>query len=85
MPTICKFLGIIIRMYWSEHQPPHFHAIYDDYEIEVNLLIGMITGEFPAKQLKKVIEWSNVNRNELLENWELVQSGQNPKQIEPLK
>ena len=47
MPEISRFLGIIIRMYYRDHAPPHFHAEYGEYEITVEIATGIVTGHFP--------------------------------------
>ena len=48
MPTISRFLGIVIAMYWDDHAPPHFHAKYGEYEITVNINTGVVEGNFPS-------------------------------------
>lgn len=83
MPIICRFLGIIIRMYFDDHAPPHFHASYGDYHIEVNIITRTVKGQFPVKQLKKLLEWASINNEALLLNWELVKNGKNPNQLDP--
>ena len=85
MPEISRFLGIVIYMYWSEHNPPHFHALYGDYEITVTINGGVVKGEFPKRALRAVLEWLDRHQGELLENWQLAQSDKQLKQIEPLE
>ena len=85
MPEISRFLGIIIYMYFNEHNPPHFHAEYNEYKaaIAINSL-GIIEGKLPAKVLSLVIEWASENQEELLNNWnELKETGHFHK-IQPL-
>lgn len=85
MPTISAFYGILIRMYWNEHAPPHFHAIYNENEILINIkTLEIIDGNMPNRALSLVLEWSFNNRDELLENWELCQKNQHPHKIDPL-
>ncbi len=69
MPEISRFLGIIIYMYFNEHNPPHFHAEYNEYKaaIAINSL-GVIEGKLPAKVLSLVIEWASENQQALLNN-----------------
>lgn len=71
MPQISYFLGVIVRMFYRGHNPPHFHAFYADFEgifdIEKNELIG---GELPPRVLGIVTEWTALHQDELLENWE---------------
>ncbi len=85
MPVISRFLGIIIAMYWDDHSPPHFHAKYDGYEITVNIFTGVVEGKFPKRALRHVLEWYDLHKEELLENWMLCQSNENPNSIEPLE
>lgn len=47
MPVISRFLGIIISMYWNDHLPPHLHAKYGEYEVIIDIDIGIIEGKFP--------------------------------------
>lgn len=85
MPEISRFLGIVIYMYWSEHNPPHFHASYGDYEITVSINGGVVKGEFPKRALRAVLEWLDRHQGELLENWQLALSDKQLKPIEPLE
>ena len=57
MPEISRFLGIIIAMFYKDHAPPHFHAIYGEYEITVEIDSGVINGRFPKRALRLVLEW----------------------------
>jgi hypothetical protein len=66
-----RFLGIIIAMFYKVHAPPHFHAIYGEYEITVEIESGVINGRFPRRALRLVLEWLELNKDELLENWQL--------------
>ncbi|MEW5838875.1 MAG: DUF4160 domain-containing protein [Pseudomonadota bacterium] len=85
MPEISRFLGIVIYMYWSEHNPPHFHAFYSDYEIIVNIQNGVVRGAFPKRALRAVLEWLDLHHAELMENWQLAQEDKALKPIEPLE
>jgi len=85
MPVISRFLGIVIAMFWDDHAPPHFHAKYAEYEITVNILTGVVEGKFPRRALRHVLEWYELHRDELIENWELCQKDEAPKAIEPLE
>ena len=85
MPQISYFLGIIIRMFYRDHNPPHFHAVYADFEgiidIEKNEIIG---GELPPRVLGFVIEWTALHKVELMDNWERARQQVSLKDIEPL-
>ncbi|MDX1902509.1 MAG: DUF4160 domain-containing protein [Gammaproteobacteria bacterium] len=86
MPTICIFYGIVIQMFWNDHAPPHFHALYAEYEalIDINTL-RVIQGSMPRRALTLVLEWAFQHRTELLEDWALCQQNQTPKKIAPLE
>jgi hypothetical protein len=85
MPELCRFLGIVIGMFYREHGVPHFHAVYGEYEISAEVETGTIHGRFPPRALKLVLEWMNLHKQELLENWELAKQGQPLKRIAPLE
>lgn len=85
MPEVSKFLGIIISMYWSEHNPPHFHAKYGEYKIIIHIHTGVVEGKFPKRALKHVFEWYELHKDELLEDWELCARREMPKSIQPLE
>ena len=85
MPVISRFLGIIIAMYWDDHAPPHFHAKYAGYEITVNIHTGIVEGKFPKRALRLVLEWYDLHREELIENWKLCLSKEAPNPIDPLE
>jgi hypothetical protein len=88
MPTISMFYGVIIRLFFapSEHNPPHFHAFYQDKKAIVDINSCEITeGNLPSKQSKMVIAWAELHKDELIANWQLVMNGENPYSIEPLK
>lgn len=69
MPEISRFLGIVIRMYYRDHAPPHFHAEYGEREITVDIQTGQVTGTFPRRALEAVLEWRELNCQALIENW----------------
>jgi len=86
MPILSMFFGIIIKMYnRSEHNPPHFHAKYQDYEASFDMDGKVIEGQFPKKQEKLVAAWVELHRDELLANWELAINKQTLYKIDPLK
>jgi len=85
VPTISAFYGIVIRMYWREHEPPHFHAWYAEHRAVVAIESGVIIhGSLPATARRLVLEWAAVNRDALLEDWMLCLTDQQPKRIPPL-
>jgi len=71
MPRICEFYGIVIAMYWTDHPPPHFHAIYGEHDAQVSISTGeVIGGELPRRAQRLVSEWAQLHRDELMENWD---------------
>ena len=85
MPEICRFLGIIIYMYFNEHNPPHFHAVYNEYKASISIeTLGIIEGKLPSKVLSLVVEWAQDNKQELLKNWNSLQSSGKYNKIKPL-
>jgi hypothetical protein len=85
MPEISRFLGIVIGVFPRDHHPPHFHAVYGEYQITIEIRTGFVQGDFPKRALHHVLEWREIHQNELLECWDLVQSGQVPQKIDPLE
>ena len=72
MPVVCRFYGIVIRMYFqqAEHNPPHVHALYGDDVAAVELQNGeVLEGHLPPKALSMVREWVSLHKSELLEMW----------------
>jgi hypothetical protein len=73
MPAISMFFGIIIKMYYEEHNPPHIHAYYQGFEASFNILTGeKIIGKFPIKADRIVSDWIKIYRIELNNNWALM-------------
>ena len=85
MPEICRFLGIIIAIYYDDHAPPHFHAKYGEYEVTVRMADGALTGDFPRRAEGLVIEWMNLHKVELLDNWQRAEMRQPLRRIAPLE
>ena len=85
MAEISRFYGIIISMFGSEHNPPHLHVKYGHYKAIYTMKNGVIKGEIPINIIRKVNEWVEIHKNELSQNWELLQNGQEANKIEPLK
>jgi len=85
VPEISRFLGIVIAMYYRDHAPPHFHAIYGEYEITVDIETEVIHGDFPKRALRAVLEWLDLHKNELLEDWRLAEEKRPLQKIAPLE
>jgi len=85
MPTISMFYGIVIQMFWKEHPPPHFHALYAEYEVLINIqTLEVMKGSLPRRAMVMVLEWANEHRAELMEAWKQCAQMQPPQTIEPL-
>ena len=85
MPTLSEFFGIIIQMRFLDHNPPHFHAQYQQDKISVEISNGKIKGEMSERALKLILEWLDLHREDLLKAWEQSSLGQKPNKIEPLR
>lgn len=85
MPEISLFYGIRITMNWNDHNPPHFHAEYASYKALVDIQEGVIIrGNLPSRQLKIVLAWCEIHRDELMQNWELARDEKPLNRINPL-
>jgi len=85
MPEISRFLGIIIRMFYNEHNPPHFHAYYNEYKAEIAIeTLEIIAGSLPNRVYKLLVEWALDHKNELKNDWELLRNDTQPLPIQPL-
>lgn len=62
MPEICRFYGIVIYMFYNEHNPPHFHVKYQDYQATIEINTGKVHGKLPKTALKLISEWLNLHR-----------------------
>jgi len=86
MPEICRFYGIIVALFYDEHNPPHFHARYGDYKVAVDIRsLVVLEGTLPPRALGMLIEWASQHKGELLKDWELARDGKPPERIEPLR
>lgn len=85
MPIISRFFGIIIFMLWREHRPPHFHAKYGEYEITMEIESGKVTGTMSKRALALVEEWRKLHKEELMQEWELVEQKKALFPIKPLE
>ncbi|HEX4796477.1 MAG TPA: DUF4160 domain-containing protein [Humisphaera sp.] len=85
MPEISRFFGIVIRMYYNDHQPPHFHAAYSSDEAVVRFdPVGLLHGGLSPRSLSMVVEWAVLHETELIENWRRARAGQALEWIEGL-
>ena len=85
VPIISRFYGIVIAMYFNDHNPPHFHAKYSGYEALFNFDGDVLEGELSRRASKFVQEWISYHQSELEDNWEKAKSGQALEFIAPLE
>ncbi len=82
MPTVAIVDGIKIQFYWDEHPPPHFHVEYAEHVAVIDIeTLGIIAGELPRSQYRKVTAWALTRKANLLQAWTECQSGTNPGNI----
>ena len=85
VPTISVFYGIVIKMFFDDHDPPHIHVEYADDEAKVGLATGeLLRGVIPARALRLVREWMTLHEAELEENWRLAKAMHPVHRVEPL-
>lgn len=85
MPEVSRFYGIVIKIFYDDHNPPHFHAEYGEHEMLVNIrTLALSGGRLPARALGLVTEWASLHQQELLGAWERAKQLQPPGQIAPL-
>ena len=85
MPTISFFYGIRIEMFWNEHPPPHFHALYGEREMQVNIeSLAIRFSDFSASRERLVLQWAHEHQAELMEAWEQCRLQRKPNSIAPL-
>ena len=85
MPEVSRFFGILIAIYYRDHAPPHFHAIYGEHEALVVIDSGAVTGYLPTRALSLVQEWRMLRKAELISAWNRAQAGARLSRIEPLE
>jgi hypothetical protein len=86
MPELSRFYGIIIRMFYGDHAPPHFHAVYQGEEIKVNInTLQVMEGDMTRRAQALVLEWAVLHRAELRQAWELASANKEPSKIAPLE
>ena len=85
VPEISRFYGIVIAMFFSEHARPHFHAPYGDFKMTVGIESRLVTGTFPVRQRRMVLEWPQLHRAQLLENWDRARRHEPLESVAPLE
>jgi Domain of unknown function (DUF4160) len=85
MPVICTFFGIVIRMFFADHPPPHFHAEHQGQKASFDFNGELLAGSISSRRAKRLIrEWALLHQFELMLNWRNIEQGQPLSQIEPL-
>ncbi|MBI4909552.1 MAG: DUF4160 domain-containing protein [Acidobacteria bacterium] len=85
MPTISAFYGILIRMFFRDHAPPHFHVRYGEFEATVEIAtLEIMEGSLPRRALNLVQEWAAQHKEELVEAWQFCSENKHPAKIDPL-
>jgi len=79
------FLGVVIGMYHREHPTPHFHAVYGECQVTVDIETGVVHGDFSKRALGLILEWLDLHKDELLQDWDLAQARKPLKKIAPLE
>jgi len=86
MPELSRFFGIVIAMYYDDHPPPHFHAVYGSDKAEIGIAPpGLIRGSLPPKALSLVMEWTVLHQEELIHAWTERTAGRSLPKIPPLR
>ena len=82
MPEVSRFYGIAIKIFFGDHPPPHFHAVYGEYNALVSIeTLAIIEGDLPKRAEKLVLEWAGIYQSELIEMW----NSQDFRKLPPLK
>jgi len=85
MPEICRFYGIIIRMYYNDHDPAHFHAQYGSHQATIAIgTLAVFAGALPPRALGLVAEWAVQHQSELVAAWNRAKALEAPEHIDPL-
>jgi hypothetical protein len=85
MPRISSFYGIVIYMYFNEHNPPHFHAQYGEFKTEIAIqTLAVLIGKLPPKALGLVMEWASQHQDEIMNNWNDLRKDGTWHEIQPL-
>ena len=86
MPRISEFFGISIHVYWRDHNPPHFHAVYGEADAAISIDdLRVLRGALPPRALGLVVEWAGSRQEELAQVWERAQKLKPPGRIDPLQ
>jgi len=86
MPEVSRFFGIVIFMYYDDHNPPHFHVRYGESKAIIGIKsLNILRGQLGKRACKKVMDWAEINRSALAKNWELARGYKPLISIKPLE
>ena len=86
MPEISRFFGIVIKMFFDDHNPPHFHAEYSGFFALIDIRnLSAFSGHLPPRVMGLVIEWATIHQEELFADWERARAEQELRKIAPLE
>ena len=86
MPEISRFYGIVIQIYFGDHAPPHFHALYAGKAAKIEIeTLQVIDGALPKRALALTIDWASMHQQELLNAFNRAAALQAPGKIAPLE
>ena len=85
MPELCRFYGLIMTIYWKDHNPPHFHARYGEHVAEIDIrTLAVLRGSLPPRALALTVEWALQHERDLLRQWNRARRQLPLESIEPL-
>jgi len=85
MPEVSRFYGIVIKIYFGDHVPPHFHAEYAEFEARIAIdSLAVISGDLPARAMGLVIEWATLHKADLQFQWQRAIALEPLGKIDPL-
>jgi hypothetical protein len=86
VPTISRFFGIVITMYFDEHGIPHFHAEHGEHAAVISIApTELLAGSLHKRELRLVLAWAQLHETELLANWDRARQSETLEWIEPLR
>lgn len=86
MPEISRFFGIVIKMFWDDHDPPHFHAEYGEHRALVDIRsLSSFAGHLPPRVMGLVVEWAGLHQEELQKDWRRARAQEALQRIDPLE
>jgi Domain of unknown function (DUF4160) len=86
MPTISRFFGIVIAMYFDDHDPPHFHARHPDGAAKIRIdTLEPIDSTLGRRHTRLVLAWAELHQHELMENWRRARAGETLREVPPLQ